>query len=354
LHGSRRTDTRPDVVHVLPHAHPLGGTERSVLDLLRSDLLAHLDQRVVFLRGGQLGPFPPESVLTFGADPRSNLSNAARAVMSARPRVLHGWLLRGNVFAATIGIALPEMALLTSERNLGHTLTSTKRRLERFVAAREDMCIVNSHAVATAAATRIPSRRYRIRIIRPGIAEPDRTLSPRDFSCVAVGRLERVKDHETLVRAWPLVLAQHPRATLAILGDGPERDRLGRLIADLGVNNAISLVGVQDPMPFLQGADVYVSTSRSEGFSRALIEAFAAGVPAVATAVGGVQELPDDAVRTIPVGDATATAQAIAALLDSRTVRARAAAAGRAVYSQSFTLECCHTAYRDLYSAWIR
>jgi glycosyltransferase involved in cell wall biosynthesis len=345
---------RPDVVHVLPHAHPLGGTERSVLDLLESKVLEDLVQRVVFLRGGPLGPFPPGSVLAYSRAARSNLGNAARVLMSVHPRVLHGWLLRGNAFAAAVGMALPGTALLTSERNLGHTLTPAKRLLERFVAGREDMCVVNSRAVAEAAERRIPTRRPRMRVIPPGIAEPDRTSSRRHFSCVAVGRLEPVKDHETLVRAWPLVLSRHPSATLAIVGDGPERRRLERLIVELGVEKSVSLIGADDPMLFLRGSAVYVSTSRSEGFSRAMLEALAVGVPIVATAVGGVLELPKESARTLPVGDASATAEAIAGLLDSRESRVRQGAAGRAVYEREYTLEHCHSAYRDLYSAWTR
>lgn len=341
-------------MHVLPHAHPLGGTERSVLDLLESKVLADLVQRVVFLRGGPLGPFPPENVLACSSDPQSNLKNAVRVLMSVRPRVLHGWLLRGNVFAAAVGMTLPETVLLTSERNLGHTLTPAKRLLERFVAGREDMCVVNSRAVADAATSRIPRRQHRIRVIPPGIPEPDRAGSRRRFSCVAVGRLEPVKDHETLVRAWPLVLSRHFRATLAIVGNGPERRRLERLIADLEVANSVSLVGADDPLPFLRGSRVYVSTSRSEGFSRAMLEAAAVGRPIVATAVGGALELPAETVQTVPVGNADAVAKAVVALLDDGELRRRAAAAGRAAYRTRFTLERCHSAYRDLYSAWAR
>jgi hypothetical protein len=74
---------RPDVVHVLPHAHPLGGTERTVLDLLSSPSLTDFDQRVVFLRGGSLGPFAADQVLAPSANPRPNLLQAARAVLEA-------------------------------------------------------------------------------------------------------------------------------------------------------------------------------------------------------------------------------------------------------------------------------
>jgi glycosyltransferase involved in cell wall biosynthesis len=138
------------------------------------------------------------------------------------------------------------------------------------------------------------------------------------------------------------------------VGDGPERRRLERLIVELGVDNSVSLIGADDPILFLRGGDVYVSTSRSEGFSRALLEALAVGMPIVATAVGGVLELPRETVRTVPVGDADATADEIAGLLEGGESGVREGAAGRAVYARKYTLERCHSAYRDLYSAWIR
>jgi glycosyltransferase involved in cell wall biosynthesis len=349
--SSRRSEhdlPRPDVVHVLPHAYPLGGAERSVLDLLESPLLDDLDQRIVFLRGGFLGPFPAQLVLASGA------SRAAWAIVSARPRILQGCLLRGNAFAAAISAVLLDTAVFTNEQNLGHNLTPTKRLVERFVAAREDLCIANSRAVADAAVDRIPGRRERIRVIQPGIPPPNRAGRRRAASCVAVGRLEWVKDHETLLRAWPLVRKSHSQATLVVVGDGPDRQRLERLIADLDLAGSVSLAGAGDPFPFLRGSVVYASTARAEGFSRAMLEALALGLPIVATAVGGARELPREAVRLVPVGDVEATANAIVAFLNSRAARVRATAAGRAVYARRFTSERCHSAYRDLYLAWLR
>jgi glycosyltransferase involved in cell wall biosynthesis len=345
---------RPDVVHVLPHAFPLGGTERSVLDLLESPILADLDQRVVFLRGGPLGPFRPERVLALSAQSRPNVLKVLGSLRRARPRLIHGWLLRGNLAAAAVGLASPHTVVLTSERNLGHNVTPTKRLLERLVAHREDMCVVNSNAVRDSAAKRLPRRRERIRVIRPGIPEPPSVAGPRRVSCVAVGRLEPMKDYETLLGAWSRVLERHPNATLAILGDGSQRAKLESIAHANGLRGSVLIAGDRDPNELLRGAELFVSTSRSEGFSRAMLEALATGTPIVATAVGGALELPTDAVRFVPVANPEATAGAIADLLDRDGEREVFGAAARAAYSMQYTLEHCHLAYRDLYSAWLR
>jgi glycosyltransferase involved in cell wall biosynthesis len=345
---------RPDVVHVLPHAHPLGGTERTVLDLLSSPSLTDFDQRVVFLRGGSLGPFAADQVLAPSANPRPNLLQAARAVLAVRPRILHGWLLRGNVFAAALSPLLPSTHLLTSERNVGHALkTPFKRMLERFVASREHVCIVNSAAVAEAAAARIPGRRSRIRVILPGIEEPSRKGRQEPCTCLSVGRLEPVKDQTTLLKAWPRVLHGHLDALLVVLGEGPERPALEGTIRELGLERSVKLLGNRDPLPFLRAAQVYISTSRAEGFSRAVLEALAMGVPVISTDVGGVQHIPADAVRRVAVGDVEAVADAISHLLADEAARARASRAGLSAYRRHFSRDRCHAAYRYLYAAYV-
>jgi glycosyltransferase involved in cell wall biosynthesis len=346
---------RPDIVHVLPHAYPLGGTERTVLDLLTSDMLSDLDQRVVFLRGGPLGPFPPERVLALSAAVRPKLARAARAVAAARPRIVHGWLLRGNAFGAAVSTLLPGARLLTSERNVGHALTTpTKRLFERVAAAREDVCVVNSAAVAEAAVARIPSRRGRIRIILPGIEEPPDDGPRASYTAVSVGRLEPVKDHATLLRAWRVIVDRRPGSTLALVGDGPERASLERLAESLGLGSSLTLPGACEPAPFLRGATVFLSTSRAEGFSRASLEALACGLPIVSTDVGGVEHLPPLAVQKVPVADATAIADAVDALLVDETLRARASRAAVEGFRRDFRRERCHAAFRELYLSYLR
>jgi glycosyltransferase involved in cell wall biosynthesis len=344
----RHLQAQIDVVYVLPHAYPLGGAERSVLDLLVSPFLADISQGVVFLQKGQLGPWPAKLELASGK------ARAAGALLSARPRIIHGCLLRGNAFAAALGSGLPNTTVFTNEQNLGHNLTTLKRQVERLVAAREDVCIANSNAVADAAACRIPARRGHIRVIRPGIPTPERTGSRRNATCVAVGRLEPVKDYETLLRAWALVRERHPQATLTIIGDGSDRTRLKRLLAELALAECVWLEGAGDPLPFLRGSTVYVSTARAEGFSRAMLEAMALGLPIVATAVGGALELPAEAVRLVPVGDPRATAHAISSLLDDKRAAARAGVAAHEEYLRGYTPLHCHSAYRDLYLSWLQ
>jgi glycosyltransferase involved in cell wall biosynthesis len=147
---------------------------------------------------------------------------------------------------------------------------------------------------------------------------------------VAAGRLEFEKDFDLLIRAVGLVRAQRDVA-LVILGEGSERPRLERLAAELGLSDHVRLPGfVANPFPFLRAASIFVLSSRFEGMPGVLIQAMACGTPVVSTdcRTGPREVLEDGKWGTlVPVGDAAALAEGIAASLarhDHPDVRARA------------------------------
>jgi glycosyltransferase involved in cell wall biosynthesis len=334
------------VLHLLPHARALGGTERTVLDLLRSPELTGFDQRVAFVQPGRVIGFPRRSVL----GGRGGAIAALPAIARWRPQILHGWLLQGNLLGALLAHALPSARLVSSERNIGdHARPRVKLALEGFVAGAEDVATCNSAAVRDAAVARVPRRAAAFRVIAPGVAAPVAVEPPRAATAVTVGRLHPVKDHATALRAWRRVVVARPEATLAIVGGGPERAPLEALAQRLGLNGAVHFRGEGNPASDLLGARMFLLSSRSEGFSRAAVEALAAGLPVVATDVGGMSEIGGEAVRVAPVGDDEALAAHVLAWLDDPGALTRAAAAARVV-ARRFAPAACHRAYADLYA----
>jgi glycosyltransferase involved in cell wall biosynthesis len=108
----------------------------------------------------------------------------------------------------------------------------------------------------------------------------------------SIGRLNVVKDYDTLIRAFAEVLKAYPTAKLVIAGNGPEKDNLQRLIDSLHVQENVVLLGERsDAEELLEQFDVFALTSLTEGFSVALVEAAWSGVPIVATDVGGNKEI---------------------------------------------------------------
>lgn len=345
-------DQRPvasiDVIHVLPHAHTLGGTERTVLDLLDSTELKDIRQRVAFVHAGPHVSFPESAVLASREGGWQRSPSTALNLARARPTVVHGWLLQGNLVGAATRILRPSTSLVSSERNLGHTLTPAKRQLERIVASLESVATANSSAVRDAAIQRLPQRERKMRVILPGIEVPLRPARVIRTTAVMIGRLHPIKDHSTALRAWALVRDANPDAVLTIVGDGRERRGLEALSCSLGIENGVRFVGQTDPRPHLFGAQVYLSTSLAEGFSRSLLEAVLAGVPSITTGVGGVTEIPPGALRLVPRGDHRAVAAALEYVLGDADAQARAKKMSGIVGDQ-FSARSCHRAYRELY-----
>jgi glycosyltransferase involved in cell wall biosynthesis len=111
---------------------------------------------------------------------------------------------------------------------------------------------------------------------------------------LCVGRLSLEKGHVDLIRAYPRMceLARELSLRLVLVGAGPERGRLEELCRSLKIADAVTLTGQKDDInPYYSIADVFLLPSLSEGCPNVLLEAMAAGVPVIATAVGGIPEV---------------------------------------------------------------
>jgi glycosyltransferase involved in cell wall biosynthesis len=148
----------------------------------------------------------------------------------------------------------------------------------------------------------------------------------------AVGRLVRQKGFDTLLAALPALLARRPGTQLAVVGEGPERESLARLARARGVGEAVVFAGFRPDAPRLLPAfDVLAVPSRREGAPLVTLEAMAAGVPVVASAIPGIDEQITDGVEglLVPPDDPPALAAALARVLDDRALAARLGEAGR-------------------------
>ncbi len=165
---------------------------------------------------------------------------------------------------------------------------------------------------------------------RPG------ALSPR---IVMVGRFEKQKDHESLLRG--LARIQHLAWRLDLVGDGPMRAEAEELAAKLGIANRVTFHGYRNDVEvLLSDAQVFTLITHWEGFPRSIIEAMRAGLPVVATNVGGNAESVKDGVNGFIVGrrDIAAIGDRMAALLADPQLRERMGEAGRRLYEREFTL----------------
>jgi glycosyltransferase involved in cell wall biosynthesis len=196
----------------------------------------------------------------------------------------------------------------------------------------------------------------------PNPAPPVGRLRPREElrqrlgmdrpTFVFAGRLVAAKNLQLAVSA----LARVPDARLIIIGDGPERQRLEGVIAEVGLHDRIVLKSAlprSEVMEWLRAADAVLLSSAWENFPHAAVEALAVGTPVVATAVGGVPEVIDSGVNGIlvPAGDDSGLARAMRSLMMNAALSTRlrtgaAATAGR--YEAERTYE---TIERELLAA---
>ena len=156
---------------------------------------------------------------------------------------------------------------------------------------------------------------------------------------LCVGRLSHEKGHADLIRAFPKIreLSGDPSLHLLLVGEGPERSRIEELCRSLNLTDFVTLAGQQDDInPYYGIADIFMLPSVSEGCPNVLLEAMAAGVPVVATAVGGVPEVATNGREAILVTkhDTAGLASAVVQLLKDRELRVRLVSFGREIVSR--------------------
>ncbi len=168
----------------------------------------------------------------------------------------------------------------------------------------------------------------------------------------SVGNLRPVKDYPCLLRAFAVARGRVPTAILALIGDGPERPALEALARELGIEGAVRFAGARNDVPrLLRLFDVFALSSQTEGISLALLEAMAAGLPAVVTAVGGNPEvaIEGETASLVPAGNPEKMGEALGSLLaDPARRRAWGQAARRRVEAE-FSLGRMVKAYEVLY-----
>jgi glycosyltransferase involved in cell wall biosynthesis len=194
-----------------------------------------------------------------------------------------------------------------------------------------------------------PARRSKGRELL-GIGEDERVL-------VSVGRLRPQKGQDVLVQAMADVARAEPRARLVLVGDGPEKRRLERLVRRLGLGERVTLAGQRrDVVRALSAADLFASASRYEGLPLAVMEAMAAAKPVVATRVDSLPELIADGESglLVPPEEPGRLAGACLEVLKGPGLARRLGAAARRRIEEGFTLEAMISAHESLYEEVLR
>lgn len=251
--------------------------------------------------------------------------DVVRAVKTQRPDLLHTHLVHADVYGALAARRL-RVPLVSTRHNDDRYLLGPFRYVDRGFARGASRLIAISDAVRRflEAAGHDPRKlvtiRYGLDELPAAPSEPTPAaagIPPGVPLALAVGRLIEQKDHATLLRAFALVRERQPEARLAILGSGPLEGATRARARELGVEDAVSLPGRTSPRDWLERADVFVHTSRWEGFGIVLLEAMLASLPVVGTRVSAVPEVVVDGETGLlaEAGDVRGIAAPLEALL---------------------------------------
>lgn len=238
------------------------------------------------------------------------LSGARAGVLSCRrwrPSVVHGqWVIPTGLIAVLVGKYLCRLPVVVTAHRLDVEIALSGSRPARILAGFTLLHADHVVAVSSALRDRLVGEFgldvAKVDVIAMGVdtelfvprsrrqAARDLDLPARARIVLFVGGLTEVKGVRDLVNALPGVLSEWPDAVLVLAGQGPLEENLRRQAAELGVDGAVMFVGSvnhEAVADWMNAADVLVLPSRSEGLPVCLMEAAAAGLPVVATDVGG-------------------------------------------------------------------
>lgn len=283
-----------------------------------------------------------------------SIAGVGSAIRQFKPDLIHAHGSKGGVIARLARAASPRTPLVFTPHGYAFENYFPRRQQAIYKAIERTMAPLATRVIGVCenerrlAAEIGPGRRTRM--VYNGIEPPDRVdpdprlaeLRERGPLLLFVAELAERKGVMTLLEAMLKVRDRHPEASLALAGDGPEREKLIRRADELGLGESVTFLGHADDIAAVfSSADVFVSSSWAESLPYSVIEAMTLGIPTVATDVGGTREAIFDGRtgRLVPPRDPAALAEAINELLERREWACSLAEEARKLARVRFTLE---------------
>ena len=357
---ARRVFFLVDSLHV-------GGTETQAVELarrldperyrvtlgclrVRGPLLSRLEGSAVTLR---------ECYPEGGVDSLSGIREMlklARFFRREKVQIVHSHDLWSNLLAIPAARLARVPVVISSRRDLAHLdwYTPRRRRILRYVQQLGSAVLVNSGQIREQLITEDGFPERMIRVIHNGVdfdrfstvVRDRERLFPGLGNCkliVAVGNMHSdIKGQPTLIKAARDVCAKVPQAKFVLIGDGRRRLAFEAMAEEFGVKQNTIFLGQRHDIPELLAAcDMAVMASKAEGFPNALLEYMAAGLPTIATDVGGNREIIQHQINgmLIKPEDPDALAQSIMLLLEDSKTASGLAQTGREMVRREFSFD---------------
>jgi glycosyltransferase involved in cell wall biosynthesis len=354
---------RIKLLEMLTNFH-IGGTERQVANLALGIDLSRFDLHLACLRhsGELLTDLEtlrvPRLEFRIGSlySPKTFWQGIRLAHYVRRNliQIVHSYGFYPTVFTVPVARLAGASIIVASIRNTTDLLTPLQRRVQKMVCRLADCVLVNAEAIRE----NLIGQGYdpsKIVVIRNGIALEtfankgrgaalrQELRLPSSARLVAVfSRLNRMKGVQYFLDAAIVVAERFPDVHFLVVGDGGSKQELEEQACRLGLGQRVVFTGFRSDVPdLLSEAAISVLPSLSEGTSNTLLESMAAGIPVIATRVGGNPEVIEDGVSglLVPPRDSTALAAAMGRLLENEDLAFKFGQAGMRRVSELFSLE---------------
>lgn len=349
----------------------VGGSERQFATLANSLnpdsfrlKLGCLQRQGAFLDGvDQIAEFPlGGSFLTRQAQ-RARCA-LARHLRANQVAVAHSFDFYSNLMLIPVARLARVPVVVGSQRQMGDLLTPLQFRLQAALFRLCDRVTCNSHAAAN-------------RLLEAGLREskvvvipnalPDAAFAetapafPRSPGLLRVSLIarmnSRVKNHTMFLRVAARLASRFPSLEFLLVGDGPLRQELENLAVQLGIRSRVLFLGERYDIPaILAATDISVLPSSSESLPNVVLESMAAGVPVVATDVGGTRELlrSGETGLLVPPNDEDKLTEALECLLTSSSLRIEYGRRAKQLAKAGFRVERIGGQYENLYADLLR
>jgi glycosyltransferase involved in cell wall biosynthesis len=278
----------------------------------------------------------------------------AATIGERRPDIVHCWLFSGSIWGRWAALRAGVKHVIIAHRNCDLSYPIISRFLEKFTSRRVHY-LANSRACGDYIGERLGVSPDRFNIIYNGLKHeafdfPSRREElfgglriPNDAKIVTmVGRLMAQKNYPMFVRVAREAKSLNMPLHFVAVGTGNMKNELETLAASLGVQDRVHFIGIRNDIPaILRSSDIFLFTTRYEGFPNAILEAMAAGLPVITTNFAGVDELVQDGAngRIVPIDDVPSTIRALRSYLDDPDSARKMALAAQNFVRQEFSMQ---------------
>jgi len=374
--SAKAARSKPTILFIVDQLTELGGGERVLLQL--AEEVAARDMRALvvtfrakvdpaaFRRGQEIVLLPMSSC--FSPKGISVAYKLWKLIRRERVAVVHTFFETSDIFGAAVARLAGVKSIISSRRDMGILRNARHQQAYRIVSPLFSTILAVSDRVREWHQKADGLRDDQIQTIHNGIVferfdqQVDSTalrsklnLSPNTRLVTTIANINAWKGLDTFLAATALISAEHPNTEFCIAGEWTDMDvvvQLQQQARDLGIESIVHLLGrVEDVVGLLKCSDVFALLSQSEGFPNVVLEAMAARVAVVATAVGGTPEAITDGVDGLLVqyGDVENAAAKISALLSDEALASRFTTAARERVEKDFSVEQMTRKHLDLY-----